>query len=125
MLLSASWLVVAVTAVFGVRVAVQVMPPLLLLGVDKVPLGTVTSAAVKPVMASVKVKVTVAVSPILRAVSLIVMAVARAGALTSRVTVASVLVEAALAAPPAERATVAGTAAMMVPEPVIPLTATL
>ena len=43
------------------------------------PFGAVTSAVVKPVTASAKVKVTVAVSPIFSAVSEIVMAEARVG----------------------------------------------
>ena len=49
------------------RVAVQVMPPSLLLTAVNVPLGTVRSALVKPVTASVKVKVTSEVSPALQA----------------------------------------------------------
>ena len=62
----------------GVSVAVQVMPlneerPL------SEALGAPRSAMVKPETASVKVKVTVAVSPIVSAVSLIVMLLAKAG----------------------------------------------
>ena len=45
------------------------MPPSLLASPDKSPLGTVTSSAVKPVIASLNVNVTVAVSPIFKAVS--------------------------------------------------------
>ena len=73
-------LLVAVVLALGVRVAVQVMPPLLLLRLVMEALGTVRLAVVKPVIASVNVKVTVAVSPIFRAVSLIVMEAASAGA---------------------------------------------
>ena len=50
----------------GVRVLVQVMPPSLELRLDKLPLATVKSPVVKPVTASLKVSVTVAVSPILK-----------------------------------------------------------
>lgn len=63
----------------GVSVAVQFTPPLLVVRLLKLPFGTVTLAVVKPVTASVKVKVTVAVSPIFNAVSLIVMLLAKAG----------------------------------------------
>ena len=68
-----------VTPVVGVSVAVQVKPPLLVARLVNVPFDTVTAAVVKPVTASVKVKVTVAVSPIFNAVSLIVMLLAKAG----------------------------------------------
>ncbi|MNF77895.1 hypothetical protein D3C76_534770 [compost metagenome] len=53
----------------GVRMAVQVIPPSLLLTALKVPLSMVRSALVKPVTASEKVMVTSEVSPTLRAVS--------------------------------------------------------
>ena len=69
----------AVLLALGVRVAVQVMPPSPVVRVERLPFGTVRSAAVKPMMASVKVKVTVAVSPIFSAVSEIVIAEARVG----------------------------------------------
>ena len=59
----------AVALALGVSVAVQVMPPSSLERFDSTAFGTVTSAVVKPVTASVKVNVTVAVSPIFRAVS--------------------------------------------------------
>ncbi len=62
-------LVVSVTLVVGVSVAVQVMPPSLLLSPVKVPLATVRSAAVKPLTASLKVMVTTEVSPAARLVS--------------------------------------------------------
>ncbi len=62
-------LLAAVVLASGVSVAVQVMPPSLLESLLSVPLGTVTSAVVKPVTASVKVNVTVAASPIFNAVS--------------------------------------------------------
>ena len=57
----------------GVNVPVQVMPPSLLLTADNVPLAMVRSALVKPVTASLKVKVTSDVSPIFNAVSAITM----------------------------------------------------
>ena len=53
----------------GVKVAVQVMPPSLLLTALKVPLAMVRSALVKPLTASLKVMVTSEVSPTLSAVS--------------------------------------------------------
>ena len=59
----------AVALALGVSVAVQVMPPSPVKRFDSTAFGTVTSAVVKPVTASVKVKVTVAVSPIFSAVS--------------------------------------------------------
>ncbi|MNI57675.1 hypothetical protein D3C73_1127500 [compost metagenome] len=58
-------LLVSLTATFGVKVAVQVMPPSLLLTALKVPLGTDRSALVKPLTASEKVMVTSEVSPAL------------------------------------------------------------
>ena len=69
----------SVVLTLGVSVAVQVRPPSLLLRLVRAPLATVTSAVVKPVTASVKAKVTVAVSPILSAVSEIEMADSRLG----------------------------------------------
>ena len=63
----------------GVSVAAQVTPPSPEVRLDKTAFGTSKSAKVKPVIASVKVKVTVAVSPIFSAVSDIVMADASAG----------------------------------------------
>ena len=65
-------LVALLVLALGVSVAVQVMPPSLLLRLLSVPLGDVRSAVVNPVTASLNVKVTVAVSPILSDVSLIV-----------------------------------------------------
>ena len=62
-LLSVMRLVATVTLAEGVSVAVQVMPPLLLLTLLSVPLATVRSALVKPVTASLKVMVTSEVSP--------------------------------------------------------------
>ena len=53
----------------GVRVAVQVMPPSELDRFERAALGAVRSAVVKPVTASEKTRVTVAVSPIMRAES--------------------------------------------------------
>ena len=67
-------LVAAVELAVGVRVALQVMPPSPLLRLERVALGASRSALEKPVITSVKVKVTVAVSPIFRALSLMVIA---------------------------------------------------
>ncbi|MNR53974.1 hypothetical protein D3C85_1740820 [compost metagenome] len=53
----------------GVKVAVQVIPPSLLLTAVSVPLAMVKSALVNPLTASLKVMVTSEVSPILSAVS--------------------------------------------------------
>ena len=72
-------LLAAVVVALGVSVAVQVIPPSLLLRLDKEPLGALRSAVVKPLTASVKVKVTVAVSPMRKAVSLMVMLEASVG----------------------------------------------
>ena len=60
---------VSVTPPLGVNVADQVMPPLLELTLPSVPLGRVRSALVKPLTASLNVKVTAEVSPTLSAVS--------------------------------------------------------
>ena len=81
----------------GVRVAVQVMPPSPVVRVERLPFGAVTSAVVKPVTASAKVKVTVAVSPIFSAVSEIVIAEARVGRTPS--TTRALLAARELAAP--------------------------
>ena len=62
-------LVVSLMLAFGVNVAVQVMPPSLLLTEVSVPLARVRSALVKPLTASLKVIVTSEVSPIFSAVS--------------------------------------------------------
>ncbi|MNV39333.1 hypothetical protein D3C71_1309090 [compost metagenome] len=62
-------LVVSLMLADGVKVAVQVMPPSLLLTALRVPLAIVRSALVKPLTASLKVMVTSEVSPILSAVS--------------------------------------------------------
>ena len=51
----------------GVKLPVQVMPPLALLSVPTVPPCTVKSVWVNPVTASLKVTVTVGVSPALMA----------------------------------------------------------
>ena len=56
-----------VVAAFGVRVAVQVMPPSLELTLLSVPSATVRSALLKPVTASLKVMVTSEIPPIFRA----------------------------------------------------------
>ncbi|MNZ43139.1 hypothetical protein D3C78_607360 [compost metagenome] len=66
-------LVVSLMLAFGVNVAVQVMPPSLLLTEVNVPLAMVRSALVKPLTASEKVMVTRDVSPILSAVSVTTM----------------------------------------------------
>ncbi|MNR62908.1 hypothetical protein D3C85_1850520 [compost metagenome] len=62
-------MVVSSTLAVGVRVAVQVMPPSPLERLLRAPSATVKSAVVKPVTASLKVMVTVEVSPMARAVS--------------------------------------------------------
>ncbi|MNL14878.1 hypothetical protein D3C87_1358390 [compost metagenome] len=62
-------LVVSLMLAEGVKVAVQVMPPSLLLTAVSVPLAMVRSALVNPLTASLKVIVTSEVSPILSAVS--------------------------------------------------------
>ncbi|MCY1345420.1 hypothetical protein D9M69_314810 [compost metagenome] len=54
----------------GVRVAVQVIPPSLVLRLLRLPLATVKSAISRPLTASSKVMVTVAVSPTFRLLSL-------------------------------------------------------
>ncbi|MNR58163.1 hypothetical protein D3C85_1790920 [compost metagenome] len=56
-------MLVSVTPRVGVKVAVQVRPPSLLLTALRVPLATLRSALLKPVTASLKVMVTCAVSP--------------------------------------------------------------
>ncbi len=66
-------LVVSLMLAFGVNVAVQVMPPSLLLTAVNVPLAMLRSALVKPLTASEKVMVTREVSPILSAVSVTTM----------------------------------------------------
>ena len=58
LLASVMTLLVDVRLAVGVKVAVQVMPPSLLLTALSVPLATVRSALVKPVTASLKVMVT-------------------------------------------------------------------
>ena len=67
----------------GVSVAVQVMPPSLELTLLSVPLPTVRSALVKPVTASLKVKVTIEVSPMVSKLSATTMVAV--GALVSMV----------------------------------------
>jgi hypothetical protein len=62
-------LVGSVTLAVGVKVAVQVMPPSLLVRFDSVPLATLRSDRSKPVTASLKVMVTVVVSPMPRRLS--------------------------------------------------------
>ena len=62
-------LVVSLTLAEGVKVAVQVMPPSLLLTALSVPLAMVRSALVKPLTASLNVMVTSEVSPAVSAVS--------------------------------------------------------
>ncbi|MNF85355.1 hypothetical protein D3C84_677480 [compost metagenome] len=62
-------MVASVILLLGVKVAVQVMPPSLLLTAVNVPLAMVRSALVKPLTASENVIVTVEDSPILNAVS--------------------------------------------------------
>ncbi len=62
-------LVLSSTLLDGVNVAVQVIPPSLLLTVLSVPLAMLKSALVKPLTASLKVMVTRLVSPTAKAVS--------------------------------------------------------
>ncbi len=64
-------LLVSVTSAVGVRVAVQVMPPSLLLIALRVALATVRSALLKPLTVSEKVMVTSEVSPAVRLLSAI------------------------------------------------------
>ena len=71
---SVKTLVALVVAVFGVRVAVQVMPPSAVLRLLSAPLGALKLAVVKPVTVSEKAMVIVAVSPTRRALSLIAIA---------------------------------------------------
>ena len=66
-------LVASLTPTFGVKVAVQVMPPSALDTAVNVPLAIVRSALVKPLTASLNVMVTNEVSPIFSAVSAIAM----------------------------------------------------
>ena len=62
-------LLASVVLATGVKVAVQVTPPLLLVTALKVPFEMVRSSLVKPETASLKVMVTREVSPILSALS--------------------------------------------------------
>ena len=62
------WLLALTIAAVGVKVAIQVTPPSLVLTVLRVPLDTVRSALVKPGTASLKVMVTGEVWPIPRLV---------------------------------------------------------
>ncbi|MNZ58204.1 hypothetical protein D3C78_762090 [compost metagenome] len=72
-------MVESVMLALGVKVAVQVMPPSLLLTALSVPLAMVRSALVKPLTASLNVMVTNEVSPIFNAASVTTMvAVGRA-----------------------------------------------
>jgi len=79
-------LVVSVMLVVGVNVPVQVIPPSDELKPVTLPFSTVRSAVVKLVTFSVKVNLTVAVSPVFNAVSEIVIALDKAGAVLSIVT---------------------------------------
>ena len=63
----------------GVKVAVQVIPPSPETKADNTPFGLVMSAVVKLLIASLKVKVTVDVSPIFKALSERVTAEAKTG----------------------------------------------
>ena len=62
-------LVASATLAFGVKVAVQVVPPSLLAKLLSTPLAALRSSKVKPVTASLKVMVTCVVSPTVSAVS--------------------------------------------------------
>ncbi|MNV93457.1 hypothetical protein D3C71_1881530 [compost metagenome] len=72
-------MVASVMLAVGVKVAVQVMPPSLLLTAVSVPLAIVRSALVKPLTASENVKVTNEVSPIFSEVSAITMVTVASG----------------------------------------------
>ena len=104
-------LVASSTALLGVKVAVHVTPPSLLLTVLSVPLGAVMSSLPKPVTASLKVKVTRLVSPTLSALSLKV--IATVGACVSNTCCAVAL--AALVLPAASLASPAPTDTDKVP----------
>ena len=73
-------MVVSEILAVGVNVAVQVIPPSLLLTAVSVPLAMVRSALVKPVTASEKVMVTRLVSPMLNVVSVTTMVAVGGGA---------------------------------------------
>ncbi|MNF88145.1 hypothetical protein D3C84_706320 [compost metagenome] len=64
-----SRLLVSSTLAVGIRVAVQVIPPSPLLRLLRTPLATVKSPMARPLTASLKVIVTVLVSPAASAVS--------------------------------------------------------
>ena len=68
-MITVRWLGLSVMFELGVSVAVQVMPPSLLLRLARSAFGAETSAVAKPLTASLKVNVTVAVSPIFNAAS--------------------------------------------------------
>ncbi len=87
-------LLALVMLLVGVKVAVQVLPPSLLATALRVPLVTVRSALVKPLTTSLKVMVTVAVSPTFRAVSLRLM-VAVGGTVSCMATVTDAALEVA------------------------------
>ena len=69
LLFSTTVLLLASTLAAGVRVAVQTVPPSLLLGAVTPPLATVRSDTSRPLTASLKVNVTAEVSPTIRLVS--------------------------------------------------------
>ena len=81
-------MVLSSTVELGVKVAVQVMPPSVLTGVPSVPFSTTKSPAVRPVTASLKVMVAVAVSLAASTVSLSVM-VAVGGVVSVKLTFTS------------------------------------
>ena len=113
----------SVTPAVGARVAVQVIPPSVDETVVRVALAMVRSSFAKPVTASEKVKVTKDVSPILRVVSVTMMAAV--GADISRVTWLSVEVLAVFRLPTLSETLPAGMEAVTMPFPVIPLTETV
>ena len=85
----------------GVKRAVQVTPPSLEVTVESVPLAMVRSALVKPVTASLKVKVTSEVSPIFSALSATTMVTVGRTVFTVIVTVLLASAPSILAMPPA------------------------
>ena len=104
----------------GVTVKVYVVPPPV--KSPTVPFVTITSVASKPVTPSLNVTVTAIGLPFVGSGAVAV--IATVGATSSNVTLLSLLVEAVFAFPAASFATPAASAAVTVPGPTIPPTAT-
>ncbi|MNZ49526.1 hypothetical protein D3C78_672970 [compost metagenome] len=102
----------------GVKVALQVRPPSLLLTADNVPPITVRSALLKPATASLKVMVTFDVSPTFSAVSLRLM-VAVGGTVSRTLTCTVAVVE--VAPSPSLTVTETDRLAWPMPLPALPL----